>query len=605
MKLRFNYFILGIILGIVVLFSSPKPVSAFDFSLPSFPVLPSLQRLFNLLILRPLRPLAPLRPLRPGEDINPTPTVTSVPTPITITPSVIPTTTPTVTPTVTSTPVPTNTPTSTPTNTPTFTPTPTPTTTFVPPTQTPTSTPIPPTETPTPTASPIPPTETPTPTITPTPPTETSTPTPTEIPTLTPTTSPLESPTPTLTPTEGPTETPTSTPTETPIPPTPTETLTPTVTPTVAQGLLAHWKIETGDDNTVTDSSGHAYTLQLVGGPLLQDVAPSALQTTVGSTKSLYFDGTNYATLQNTANYSAFDFPTGFTMESWIKASSTQLFTNPVVISKQSGPMMWIDGGKIQNNIGYPATGTTNVLDDQWHHAAITWNRGNGGEQEVYVDGIREQFFAWGDPNFNPLWFGGELSFAYRYPGTNFVGNIDEIKIYNYVRTEAEIRQDAGITVVSTPTPTETLTPTPTETPTPTPTTTPTPQVVINEFMPNVQTTPDEWVEFYNPNNINISTFWIDDDDSFTVDSGNELKRSLSSINLDNPDYSYIEIPISFFNNDGDSVVLFSNDGSIIDQYTYFSNPGQDKSIGRNIDGTGTWKPCNAPSKGNSNFEVC
>lgn len=123
--------------------------------------------------------------------------------------------------------------------------------------------------------------------------------------------------------------------------------------------------------------------------------------------------------------------------------------------------------------------------------------------------------------------------------------------------------------------------------------------IQINEFLAHPSTGNNEWVEFYNPSEENMSSYYLDDDTSFTDDSGSSSKKSLSSINTTNPKYPYLEFS-SFLNNDGDRVVLFSSDGTIIDQYQYTSDPSTDKSIGRNPDGS-NWTNLATSSKGNSN----
>lgn len=126
--------------------------------------------------------------------------------------------------------------------------------------------------------------------------------------------------------------------------------------------------------------------------------------------------------------------------------------------------------------------------------------------------------------------------------------------------------------------------------------------VVINEFLANPTTPAKEWVEFYNPDNVDLTNYWLDDDISFIDDSGNSPKKSLSSLNTSNITYPYLEFS-SFLNNSGDYVVLFSSDGSLIDQYQYTSNPGKDVSTGRSPDGTGDWVILSSPTPGAPNSQ--
>ncbi len=128
-------------------------------------------------------------------------------------------------------------------------------------------------------------------------------------------------------------------------------------------------------------------------------------------------------------------------------------------------------------------------------------------------------------------------------------------------------------------------------------------KVQINEFLSHPSSGNKEWVEIANPDHIDLSTFWIDDDESFTEDTGSGAKKPLVNMNTDNPDYPYLEFS-SFFNNDGDKVVLFDANGNIVDQYEYNQDPGIDKSIGRYPDGVGEFHILIAATKGSPNASL-
>jgi hypothetical protein len=125
-------------------------------------------------------------------------------------------------------------------------------------------------------------------------------------------------------------------------------------------------------------------------------------------------------------------------------------------------------------------------------------------------------------------------------------------------------------------------------------------KVVINEFLAHPETGSKEWVEFYNPDKIDLSSFYFDDDNSFTDDTGNSDKKSLNSLIASNSAYPYIELN-SFLNNGGDHVVLFDSTGSIIDQYEYAHDPGIDISIGRSPDATGEFQILASATQGQPN----
>lgn len=125
----------------------------------------------------------------------------------------------------------------------------------------------------------------------------------------------------------------------------------------------------------------------------------------------------------------------------------------------------------------------------------------------------------------------------------------------------------------------------------------------INEFLSYPSTGNKEWIEFYNPDNIDLSNYYLDDDLDFTSDSGSSSKKLLSEINNSNPVYPYFECS-SFLNNDGDNVVLFSPAGEIIDQYKYDSDLGTEICFGRFPDGEDGISALSSCTKGavNSSF---
>ncbi len=125
-------------------------------------------------------------------------------------------------------------------------------------------------------------------------------------------------------------------------------------------------------------------------------------------------------------------------------------------------------------------------------------------------------------------------------------------------------------------------------------------EVMINEFLVNPTSPAKEWVEFYNPENVDLTNYFLDDDTLFNDDSGSGKKKELSSLNTTNSNYPYLELN-SFLNNSGDYVVLFSSNGDIVDEYQYLSDPGKDISIGRSPDGTDNWVFLDSVSKGASN----
>lgn len=112
-------------------------------------------------------------------------------------------------------------------------------------------------------------------------------------------------------------------------------------------------------------------------------------------------------------------------------------------------------------------------------------------------------------------------------------------------------------------------------------------QVLINEFVPD---STQEWIELYNASGSAdyLKVYYVDDDPDFLSDSGSSSKKLLTNLNVNNPMFPTIDTS-SFLNNSGDWVVLFNQNGELIDQYQFTTNPGKDISIGRYPDLTGNF----------------
>lgn len=124
--------------------------------------------------------------------------------------------------------------------------------------------------------------------------------------------------------------------------------------------------------------------------------------------------------------------------------------------------------------------------------------------------------------------------------------------------------------------------------------------VKINEFLAHPTSGNKEWVEFYNPGGINLSSYFLDDDVDFNSDTGSSDKKPLSAIPNPTATYANLEFT-SYLNNAGDYVVLFDQNGIIIDQFQYTEDPGADVSIGRSPDGSGSFNQLSAATKGAPN----
>jgi hypothetical protein len=164
---------------------------------------------------------------------------------------------------------------------------------------------------------------------------------------------------------------------------------------------------------------------------------------------ALSFDGTDDGV--NCGTDTAFDVGgTAFTLEAWIYATSwpTNIYEGTIVNkennSNNGGYMLRAgSGGKLGFGIGAGTNGawseintSTAVLSlNTWHHVATTYD---GTKMRAYVDGTlvdsNSTTISTGISNTTPLTIGYNPTYGRRWSGS-----IDEVRIWNSVRTPAEL----------------------------------------------------------------------------------------------------------------------------------------------------------------------
>jgi YVTN family beta-propeller protein len=152
---------------------------------------------------------------------------------------------------------------------------------------------------------------------------------------------------------------------------------------------------------------------------------------------ALQFDGVDdYISISNPAGTHG-----DFTWEAWIKTSA-----GGTIISSPEGSGMrafFVRDGKVQFDIfnwGVVATaGTYN--DGQWHHVALVVTK-SSQNIKIYVDGIMDCNQGMNTDYYTSYTQATKIGYGNSgFPNpTYFNGSIDEVRIWNVARTEAEIR---------------------------------------------------------------------------------------------------------------------------------------------------------------------
>jgi len=149
----------------------------------------------------------------------------------------------------------------------------------------------------------------------------------------------------------------------------------------------------------------------------------------------LTFDGTDDQVV--IADDNSLDFTTAMTMECWVKTTDAE----GTFLVKQGGfYRIETVGGKasflIYTGSNKRVTGTSTVNDGKWHHIAATYDQTS---MKIYVDGKLENTLAETgtiSTSSTQLILGSEGSATY------YTGSLDEIRLFNVAKTEAQIRTD-------------------------------------------------------------------------------------------------------------------------------------------------------------------
>jgi len=210
-----------------------------------------------------------------------------------------------------------------------------------------------------------------------------------------------------------------------------------------APGPIAYYKFDEGSGTTSAyDSSGNDYTGTMNGSMTEDDWVPGKFG------KALDFDGSDDDITHTNSNL-IYDYP--FTMMAWAKntAGGDQVI---VSVGSAAGTNCWhqisVENStniiKLWTNAtgsNHQEPGTTDFDDGKWHHVAGVYQ--SPTEHNLYVDGVLEATET------DTIEFQNcieQISVGEKGSSETdawvWDGPIDEVKIYNYARTQAQIIQD-------------------------------------------------------------------------------------------------------------------------------------------------------------------
>ncbi|MCK4886359.1 MAG: hypothetical protein KAS96_03165 [Planctomycetes bacterium] len=202
----------------------------------------------------------------------------------------------------------------------------------------------------------------------------------------------------------------------------------------VDPNLIGWWKFDEQSGNTAYDSSGNNNHATIAGNPLNQaGVIDNAV---------VFFGTDEYAQVANEAD---FDVTGNITLSAWIKVAEYDT-SSMYIISKSDSYNIFKDMDSdvltfLCNGTGRPVTGTTDIVDGQWHHVAGVYD---GVNKYIYVDGQLDGYRASSGAiitNDNPLYIGSDAV----WPDNEFNGLIDDTRIYDKALTASDVMALAGV----------------------------------------------------------------------------------------------------------------------------------------------------------------
>jgi glucose/arabinose dehydrogenase len=204
-------------------------------------------------------------------------------------------------------------------------------------------------------------------------------------------------------------------------------------------GLVAAYSFNAGSGTVLADSSGNGNNGTITG----------ATWVTGHDGQALSFNGTSNVVVVN--DTASLHLTTAMTLEAWVRP--TQTLSNWKAVLQKQVDAYFLNANTAGNHVGSGGTfngvcctgveGTVALAPNQWTHLASTYD---GTTLRLYVNGVLNSSLPRTgslEVNGSPLRIGGDT-----YPGENFPGLIDNLRIYNRALSATEIQQDM-ITPVS------------------------------------------------------------------------------------------------------------------------------------------------------------
>jgi hypothetical protein len=216
-------------------------------------------------------------------------------------------------------------------------------------------------------------------------------------------------------------------------------------------GLLQYYRFDHESGIKLADFSGNGNDGTLINmdnTDWIPSDVPIITSPVAGKGNALHFDGVDdYVQVPGDSNIR----PSQITIEAWIKADSWGAnYWDNSIVSTESGngngyALRCGNNGKLDflighSNVWYQTTTDEVMSLNTWHHLASTFD---GTTLTIYIDGI--EIISESPANAALGYVGSEalkIGDSCAYTGRYFHGKIDDVRIWNYARTQTDIQSD-------------------------------------------------------------------------------------------------------------------------------------------------------------------
>lgn len=216
---------------------------------------------------------------------------------------------------------------------------------------------------------------------------------------------------------------------------------------TPQRGLVAHWPLDQGTDDTV--NAEH---------PAVFEAAPAKYaEGVLGTAASL--EGLGYLNAGDRFNLTAKD---AFAVAAWVRPATKA--GRLTVFSRMENAKKSFRGYTLQTFAGRPAffllhqfpdnmlqvQGKTELEPNRWHHLAVTYDgSGKAAGVKLYVNGEPQKPGVVVDKLTGPINTQRPFWIGNGHPAAKLKGRIDEVRVYDRVLPVAEIKQLPGLSIQS------------------------------------------------------------------------------------------------------------------------------------------------------------